>query len=545
MRRTLAVVALLLAPLAAWPSSPAQAQDVDRVRVLHLTVDSLHPSEVGPQTPTLMALREQGVWYEQARSVMASETLPNHVAMATGAYPERNGIPGNEGRGEPGDQDIHTSPIEGEDDLGDPDLLQVPSFAAVIEATCPDLRTVTVLSKAYVDNIFQPDPVDSRFPQEDFNIPESGHALDLTTVGFILDEVNSGAQFDYLFANLGDVDRTGHIDATGFTGIPVARQAAITDTDTLLGLLVQSLQQQGLWESTVLVVSSDHSMDFSNALDPTSYVDVGGALEADPRTAGKFFLGQNGGAGLIYLFEPDAADADEVLAAAHEILSALAGVDEVLYREPNRLDPGKDLATVHPDWHLAGTHRAGELFLTVPSGFKVSAPPESFDASAVNPLPGNHGSTVTRHVTALVTGGWDGLAAPASIAPSDPDAVDPVRFDDAPALPEQVEQVDYAPTFGWLLGVPDPGMPDGSPQWQGRVLTEAFAREPAPVCVAAAEPEPTPTPTASPTPIATETPDAVEPAPLPVTGSGWTGPALVGLALALALPGRRRSEARP
>ncbi len=130
---------------------------------------------------------------------------------------------------------------------------------------------------------------------------------------------------------------------------------------------------------------------------------------------------------------------------------------------------------MHPAWNLHQTPRAGDLFVYTEDGHAIGS-------QTSNPLPGNHGHGVTRHAVALVSGGWDGVRTQ-EIAPSDPEAVNIV--DDTEALPEQAEQVDYAPTFGWLLGIDDPGaFIDGPPaaQWQGRVLTEAFNRRPVPVC---------------------------------------------------------------
>lgn len=484
MKRTALLVGVVAVVVGVVPAA-ATAQPPQEVRVIHLVIDGLHPAQVGPLTPVLTELKASGTWYEQARAVMPSETLPNHVAMATGAYAEVNGIPGNDGRAEPGDDEL------ADPDLGQPALLEAESLTRTIERVCPELRTVTVFSKEYVHRIFAEDGADADFPQELFNIPRSGHAPDTTTVGFILQEL---AQHDpdYLFANLGDVDRSGHIDVTGTSGLPAEQLAAIEHTDKLVGSVVAELQARGLWESTVLIVNSDHSMDWSVPIEQAAAVDVAGVLEADPATAGRFLVAENGGAGLVYLVEPHAADADEVLAEARGILEDVPGVLEALYREPNPLDPGADLASVHPAWR-AGTHRVGELLVTVEPGYKVGSPTS-------NPYPGNHGHPVTRHATMLVTGGWEGLAEPNVVAPSDPDAVDTVFFDDTEALPEQAESVDIAPTIGWLLGVPDPRAPlvrGEEPQWQGRALTEAFDRRPAPRCVAPASgdrPRPAPTP---------------------------------------------------
>ncbi len=497
-----------LVPLAS--ATGVSAQTPDRVRVLHITLDGLHPSQIGADTPNLQMLRARGTWWEQARGVMASETLPNHVAMGTGTYPGRNGIVGNGGRVALGDTE------EADPDLGQSDLLLVKSTGRTIEASCPDLRTAHVFSKVYVDNVFEADPVDARFPQENFNVPGSGHAPDTTTVPYLMQEVGSNG-LDYLFANLGDTDRSGHIDTTGFTGVPLTQRAAIQQVDTFVGAIVQQLTVQGLWDSTVLIISSDHSMDWSNlALDPLEalgqqgrHVDIAGALDDDARTTGAFFVSENGGAGLVYLVDPTRVDADQVLADAREVILAIPGVAEALYRLPNPRDAGNDLGAVHPEWTLHETDRTGEIFVYVLDSFVVGS-------LTSNPIPGNHGHVETRHITAMITGGWDGVVAQ-SIPASDPSAIDPAS--DTLVLTEQAEQVDWAPTIGWLMGIPDPGVLDGGEaQWQGRVLAEAFSRQPDPVCVTTVvEPEPTETATETPTPTPTAT---EEPEQLPATGGG-------------------------
>lgn len=520
---TAAVLATALASLAA-SSVGALADEPDPsagpVQVVHLVVDSLHPDEVGPDTPTLMALRARGTWYEQARSVMASETLPNHVAMATGTYPGRNGIPGNGGRAEPGD------PAPSDPDLGRPELLQATSLTAAIEAACPELRTVTAFSKGYVFRVFAPDGADADLTQRELEVPGSGHIPDAVVGSWVVEQLAERAA-DHVFVNLGDVDRSGHVDPTGVSGVTAGgRRAVLQQTDAVVASVVEALRRDGSWDRTVLFITSDHSMDHRGT-SPVELqgVDVQGALDSDPRTADRLFTSENGGAALVYLRDPAATDAAAVLAAAREVVLGLDGVDEALYRLPNDHDPGADLGTVHPDWHLAGTHRAGELFVTVRSGHVVGT----------DPLPGNHGHAITRHITALVTGGWDGVVRGRSIAPSGP--VD--QADDTAALPEQAEQVDWAPTAGWLLGVPDPG--GATPQWQGRVLTEAFvdATPPTPACVDADRGIAPAGPPASPPGRPGERgASAVRAGALPATGGGA---GVAGLLLAVgAAAGRRR-----
>lgn len=486
-----------LVVLALQPVAGATAtDDDDAVRVVLLSIDALDPAELdelndggNPIAPTLASLRAAGTWWEQARAVMASETLPNHVAMATGTYPGTNQIPGNDGRLRPGDTE------NADPDLGVPEAREATSLMAAIEDQCSDLRTVTSLSKEYVWRTFQ-DEGDAVFDQPSFNIPGSGHAPESATVPFILQQEDE-APIDFLFANLGDHDRAGHVDATGAVpdgpdgvadGARAAQRAALAQVDAWVQVIQQQLQAAGEWERTVLVITSDHSMNFTISADPRWNIDTAAALEQVEvdfaREPGSTFLvSNNGGASFVYLVDDADPEREALLEAAYDALAALPGVEETLYRQANASDPdGAVLSTVHPDWNLHQTPRAGEILVLAQERYRMGSVDE-------NPIPGNHGHTTTRHITALVTGGWDGIAAGQSIAPSDPAAVD--EGDDTAALPEQVEQVDWAPTIGWLLGIQDPGLAaGGDPQWEGRVLQEAFTRRPGTLACSGATTQP-------------------------------------------------------
>src|SRR5688572_16937414 len=73
------------------------ALGANKLTVVVLVVDSLMPADISAATtPQLEALRVGGTSYEESRSVYAAETIPNHVAMMTGVYPDRSGIPTND-----------------------------------------------------------------------------------------------------------------------------------------------------------------------------------------------------------------------------------------------------------------------------------------------------------------------------------------------------------------------------------------------------------------------------------------------------------------
>jgi len=147
-------------------------------------------------------------------------------------------------------------------------------------------------------------------------------------------------------------------------------------------------------------------------------------------------------------------------------------VKGALYRRPNRVDPSG--ARIPKAWRL-DSRRAGDLIATVDPGYRFSDP----DSSS-SPIPGNHGHGPTRHSVALVTGGSP-LVRTRDIAPSRPGQVNPTN--DTKILKEQSEQVDIGVTTAWLLGIREPSKQSKlGPQFQGRVLSEAFKARPSRAC---------------------------------------------------------------
>jgi type I phosphodiesterase/nucleotide pyrophosphatase len=411
----------LAAALFLLGSSQALASDPSALRVYVIVVDGLNPAEVGLTTPTLAALKAAGTWYENSLSVMIAETLPNHAAMMTGVVPQKNGIVANDYSG---------------GRMQDPKLLLVPTLVTRLETDCAAVNTATVMSKTYLYNIFKAnDGTDGGVVQKqaDFHpdiqpkIPVSDHAPDLLTMQSFLDWVVKTPGPQFAFVNLGDVDRSGHADPTGNTGLPALRQAVIEDTDTLLGMLVQALKLQGAWESTVLIVVSDHSMDWSL---PLNYVSLGAALTA--ANVGGFTLVQNGGAEIVNLANPA-----NTAAAAAAVL-AVPGVDRVLTgaTTPSLANFGLD----HP--------RSGQIIAFAEPGWRFSDP-----SNTSNPIPGNHGHAVTQRNVLLVSGRHPALAAPGVVSTNPAATFTPPLG--------TYGSMSVAPTVAALFGLGDAGY-DGS-----------------------------------------------------------------------------------
>jgi uncharacterized repeat protein (TIGR01451 family) len=475
----------LNAPLGASAAAPSEDPPTDGgspLRVYVVVVDGLLPQQVGARTPNLNALRTEGTWYEQARAILPAETLPNHAAMMTGVTPDRNGIVANQFfRGEIAREYMQY-----------PEFWNADTLTTRLErAFKGDIATATILSKEYLYGLFRgehPGPADD-LPQREADFHwdprtqpayvyyPSSHGLDAGTMGAFLGWIRAqgdAAQRQFAFVNMGDVDRAGHADEGGVATAAIDRaqsggdelsgdhaapfqQAAITDTDAQIGQLVTELKDTGAWDETVLILLSDHGMDWgpqnqeaqtTQALTAAgySYGETGGG-RADYHPVG------GGGSELIYVHD------DSQTADMARVLCRAAGVAVVSTREPvSGYDPGLCRGRTHAELGIDHPYSPDiEVFLE-PGWHSNCA------TCSANPIPGNHGHAVTQHSALLVAGGHPSVSPGGSIA--GPDVYE--RGDvAAPAGPGVLS---VAPTVAALFDI---GAPAGG--YDADPLAEAFA----------------------------------------------------------------------
>lgn len=398
----------------AGPVAAAHA-GADERRAYVLVLDGLRPDEVTPTLmPRLSALRAEGAWYPNARSLPVMETIPNHTMMMSGVRPDRTGVPANS---------IYDRDAAEVRTLDQPDDLRFPTLLERLRSEL-DLTTGSVLSKDYLYGIFgerashqwRPEPI----------VPVSGHAPDLATTQALIEMVETHDPA-MVFGNLGDIDRMGHSDLTGTT-LKAARTAALASTDLQVGRFVTMLQDSGRWESALLIVLADHSMDWSL---PHRLISLKSHFEKNATLAGRVAYAQNGGAELLYW----TGEADQTDAATAEMKRVLAEVDGVA-------------AAYHPRDLRLGPE-AGELVVYCAPGWRFSDPDQWS-----NPIPGNHGHPVTEPIPFLVTGG----------SPLVRRGVEPAA---------SARTVDVAPTVGAYFGLRPP-----SGGYDGGVRREAFTGSP-------------------------------------------------------------------
>ncbi|TFC38535.1 alkaline phosphatase family protein [Cryobacterium sp. TMT2-42-4] len=369
----------------------------DRTRVYVMVVDGCRPDEMTPQvTPRLAALRAAGTNFPGARSLPVMETIPNHVMMMTGVRPARSGVPANA---------VYDRTAAVVRDLDRPTDLRFPTLLDRLRDT--SFTTGSVLSKRYLFGIFgerasyrwEPSPL----------LPVTGHAPDDFTIDALIAMVD-GVDPDFVFTNLGDVDRVGHSDITGTT-VQAARTAALRGTDNQVGRFVDHLVATGRWESSVLIVLADHSMDWSI---PSNVISVDQILGARAELRAQIQIAQNGGADLLYWTGP-AADRDAGLAEVRSLVTAHPGVLSI--SDPAELVLGPE---------------AGDLVAFCRAGWRFSDP-----WVASNPIPGNHGHPATEPIPFFISGGSPRVIRGA-------------------VLSEPARTIDVAPTVGSLFGLAAP-----------------------------------------------------------------------------------------
>lgn len=336
------------------------------LRVYVLVVDGCRPEEVGSGLmPRLAALRAAGTSYPAARSLPVMETIPNHVMMATGVRPDRSGVPANS---------FYDRASGAVRDMDRPSDLCVPTVLRSLR----EAGTVTgsVLSKRYLHGIFGGQATHEWVPAP--LIPVTEHAPDVATINALVDMVDT---YDpkLVLVNLGDVDRVGHSDETGGLSIEAARSAALASTDVQAGRFLDHLEATGRWESSVLIVLADHSMDWSL---PPKVVSLTAAFEADTLLTGRVVVAQNGGADLCYWTGPEAARA----AAAQRMRVVATAIDGVL--------------ETHPPGDLRLGPEVGDLVAYCRPGWRFTEP-----ELTSNPIPGNHGHPATEPIPFFIAGG--------------------------------------------------------------------------------------------------------------------------------------------
>jgi arylsulfatase A-like enzyme len=272
-------VLILVAWLAAACSGAGRGQE-GLPNILFLTVESLRPDHVGfhagdrPTTPNLDALAAESMVYLNAHAV-TSWTLTSHASLFTGLYPTAH-------------QTVRPLDKLGDSYLTLAELLAEHGYQTAGAVSGPYLRRAHNLHQGfelYDDSLSGETHVGAH---DDVTNPELLAALKrflreerdprrpFFLFGYFWDphyDYIPPAPYDSTFVGPDDVP----VDMSGYgrfnkvhAASPPGEMAYVLSqydgeilwTDTTLGELFEVLRQEGLWDDTVIVVTSDHGEEF-------------------------------------------------------------------------------------------------------------------------------------------------------------------------------------------------------------------------------------------------------------------------------------------
>ena len=385
MRQALALaLALALAAVMAVPARAASERPIVYVVVLDgLDGDKIDAGRA-PFISSLLAGQDaRSTYYRESRSIMISETNPNHTAMMTGAYGNSSGIPGN--------AFALYAPLENEDSCratGPVDLTKKPTETSGENANCPQAQmvfeavkrqgnpdgvtTAAIFGKPKLGRIFAGRKANGRTRDVDhlwapctsgsddddycgavpLN-PANGYALDDRTVmNEVIRSVNAGVgprreRPDFTFVNLHQIDSAGHGSGAG-----LVYDIAIAQADFEIRRLVQTLKARGEWDRTALILASDHSMDTTPQKTSLTQCYRAAGIDSDD-----FVIVQNGSAALVYL-------ADRTDPGRFRLLKRLRAASALWYRGGRR--PRRMMG-------LSGTNAGRPYRPPCPAGFRPAA----------------------------------------------------------------------------------------------------------------------------------------------------------------------------
>lgn len=523
------LVSLALAAVTAAPAGAA-VEDPGGPLVYVVVVDGLDGDKVdagrAPFVSSLLAGQgARATYFKESRSVFVAETNPNHTAMATGAFGESSGIPGNafalygtlkDEAGEPslkgdtgveaGDSCVINGPIDesrppSETSGESPGCLLAETFFQTVQRATDRDRVVTAgifgkpkLARIFAGRRLMATRYDADYlwtPCPDFPAsgdsppycdpdavarPTDSYALDDSTVmDELMRTVREGVAGDgRTFARppAGRALRPQltlvnlpNADAVGhFTGTGPAYDQVIAEADADVQRFVAQQKSLGLWERTTMILLSDHGMD--TTLGRTM---LGRRFTAAGIPSSAYTIVQNGSAALVYLGNRTAPKADRDTLLKRMRAAALDASPGAKLTGGNAA-----LEALYREPNAADGGDANTLGKVHPE-FRVAgsrggdlvlnaAPGSAFsEGSTGNPLPGNHGGGQTRDNFFAVIGG-----SPAIRQGTVGGTALPPLFDDAGTNRTSSETADVAATAMRALGRVAPA------QSRGRFLTEAF-----------------------------------------------------------------------
>ncbi len=203
--------------------TPSPTPNPRPTRLLLISLDGFRPDAVSPdRTPNILALAMRGAYTWSAQTVLPSATLPAHGSMLSGYQVEDHGLTWN-------------------DYLPRNGYIRVPTIFTLAHQA--GMTTAMLVTKQKLVQAAAPEMLDyfEYLPAGDFAVADRAISL-------------LHASYDVLFVHFAGTDAAGHLHgwmSSRYLG-------TVAYTDIAIGRLLTALDEAGLRESTLVILTADH-----------------------------------------------------------------------------------------------------------------------------------------------------------------------------------------------------------------------------------------------------------------------------------------------
>ncbi len=202
--------------------------------VIVIGIDGMSPDGIiNANTPVMDEMIKRGSHTMKARAVLPTSSSTNWASMIMGAGPEQHGITSN--GWEP--DDFILPPVVAGDNL------LFPTIFSAIRNQKPEAEIATIYHWTGFGRLFEKDALN-------YDVTADS---EYETTKLIEDYLSSKRPL-FLFIQLDHVDGAGHHYGHGTKGY----YRSVESADSLIGRIVQSTKDAGIFEETLFLVTSDH-----------------------------------------------------------------------------------------------------------------------------------------------------------------------------------------------------------------------------------------------------------------------------------------------
>lgn len=202
--------------------------------VVVIGIDGLSPDGIrSAKAPVMLGLCQTGSYTLRARGVLPTSSSPNWASMLTGAGPEQHGITSNDW-----ERDDHTLPpvSTGREAI-------FPTIFSVIRQQRPTAETGAIYHWDGFGRLIEKSAVNYATPATD-EVDAARKAIAYL----------NQKKPTFTFVHFDHVDHAGHEIGHGTP----AYYKAVLRADSLIGEIINTLKTNGMWATTMLLVTADH-----------------------------------------------------------------------------------------------------------------------------------------------------------------------------------------------------------------------------------------------------------------------------------------------